>query len=137
MKNKLDFRAVILGSTADLLSSTLFAFLFSSLASIELSSHGLSDNQMQDHLLNWTKSPEGFGYMLFFGLCFTFFGGHIAMKVSKHKSLYNALFVGVVSIITSIFTGDNGTLVQSSMVFLLPIPAALLGGYNYLRKWNF
>jgi hypothetical protein len=127
----------MIGSIVDLLSSTLFAFLFFNLAGVELISRGLTEVQMQDHLSNWTKSPEGFGYMLFFGLCFTFFGGHIALKVSKQKSLYNALFVGVVSIITSIFTGDNGTLVQSCMVFLLPIPAALLGGYNYLRKWSF
>jgi hypothetical protein len=137
MKNKLDFRAIMIGSIVDLLSSTLFAFLFFNLAGIDLISRGLTELQMQDHIAHWIKSSEGFGYMLFFGLCFTFFGGHIAMKVSKRKSLYNALFVGVVSIISSAFTGDNGTIVQTCIVYLLPIPAALLGGYNYLRRWTF
>lgn len=59
------------------------------------------------------------------------------MRVSKQKSLYNALLVGVVAIITSAGIGSNGTLVQSSIVFLLLIPASLLGGYNYLRRWCF
>jgi len=137
MKNKLDFRAVVWGCMADWLSTLLFSFIFYTLASIELSSHGLSKLQMQDHFSNWAKTPAGFGFMLFFGLCCTFFGGHISMRVSRHKSLYNALMVGVVSIITSSVIGSTGTPMQSIIVYLLIIPTALLGGYNYLKKWSF
>lgn len=137
MKNKLDFRAIIWGCMADWLSTTLFSFIFFILASIELSSHSLTSLQMQEHFANWAKSPEGFAFMLFFGLCCTFFGGHISMRVARQKSLYNALMVGVVSIITSAVVGSNGTLIQSIIVYLLLVPAALLGGYNYLRKWSF
>lgn len=137
MKNKLDYRAIIIGCMTDFLSTTLFSFLFNSLAGFELTSRGLTATQMSNHLSDWAKSPEGFGYMLFFGLCFTSFGGHVAMRASKHKSLYNALLVGVVAIITSAVTGSNGSPTQTVTVFILLIPAALLGGYNYLRKWTF
>jgi hypothetical protein len=137
MKKLLDFKAIIIGCVADWAGTTLFWILFSSIINARLTLRGLSTEQIETHFANWSRSPDGFGYLLFFGLSFTFFGGYLAVRYSKCKSLFNSLIVGIVAIITSFTASTSGPLPQTIINLLLPIPVALLGGYHYLQKWAF
>lgn len=137
MKKIFDFRAILIGCLADWLGTTAFWMLFSAAASVQLTSRGLPANEISKHFLNWTQSPEGFIFTLFFGLSFTFFGGYIAVKTAKHKSLFNSLVVGAVAMISGFFAGSSSPHLQMIISLLCLPPAALLGGYYYLKKWIF
>lgn len=137
MKNILDFRAIIVGCLADLLGTAGFSMVFFTIASIQLTARGLSSSEISNHFLSWSQSPEGFLYTLFFGLIFTFFGGYLAIKTAKRKSLFNSIFVGVAAIIPVFFSAGSAPVSQTVFSMILFIPAALLGGYYYLKEWVF
>lgn len=111
--------------------------IFFTIASIQLTARGLSTNEISNHFLSWSQSSEGFLYTLFFGLSFTFFGGYLAIKTSKRKSLFNSMFVGIAAIIAGLFATGNTPVSQTVISMILVIPAALFGGYYYLKEWAF
>lgn len=137
MKKVLDFRAIIVGCLADWLGTAGFSMVFFTIASIQLTARGLGTSEISNHFLSWSQSSEGFLYTLFFGLSFTFFGGYLAIKTAKRKSLFNSMFVGIAAIIAGLFPTVNAPVSQTVISMILVIPAALLGGYYYLKEWVF
>ncbi len=77
---------------------------------------------------------------LFIGLLATAFGGYVAMLTPK-KALVNALLVGVLTLALNLglwFGTDIGYGIEFPLMLiaaaLLTVPAALLGGWLYLRQ---
>jgi hypothetical protein len=120
-----------------LVGNSRFLGHFFSTANIQLTARGLSTAEISEHFVAWSQSPEGFLYTLFFGLSFTFYGGYLSIKTAKRKSLLNSIAVGIAAIISGLFAAGSTPFIQTVISMVLVIPAALLGGYYYLKEWTF
>jgi hypothetical protein len=128
--------AILIGCIVDIAGSFLFSIIFRYLATAKAASRGIDPEHTQILLEQWIVSRPGMGFMLFLGLGFTALGGYVATRISKTKNLVNATFVGSVSILLGLFFISSTPKLAMFVSLILSIPAAMLGGYCRLRKWD-
>lgn len=130
---KTDIKAIALGFIIDWVVSLLFGIFY----------YGL----LYKYYFSLHYSPETIeqvivdGYLhkritLLFGLSFTGFGAFMAMKFSSHKHIYNAVAVGIVSLLVGFSQISDEPLWYRASAILAIIPVAYFGGKIYLKYYN-
>lgn len=135
MKN-ISIKAIAAGCLADVLATFLFSFVFSTLVAFAASARGMGPAESQQILLGWANTPSGMFFMLLFGLLCTALGGYVAARVSKIDSLLNPAIVGGLGTALGLLFMTSQPKVVGIVSLFAMIPAAMLGGYVWKKKWK-
>jgi hypothetical protein len=132
---KLSIKAVLIGCIVDWAGT--FAFTLASGVSLGIMAavKGLSQQEIQSALIEWSGSVPGMALSLLYGSGFTFLGGYVAARMSKSGNLLNSALVGAVGILLGLFFIADAPQAILLISILVSIPVAALGGFCHARKW--
>jgi hypothetical protein len=132
---RINVKAILIGCLVDWLGT--FAFTIASGVSLGITAavKGLSQQEIQLALIEWSKSIPGMALSLLYGSGFTFLGGYVAARISKTGNLLNAGLVGAIGILFGLFFISEAPEAILLLSLLLSIPVATLGGFCHRRKW--
>jgi len=134
---KIKIKAIVIGCLVDWLSSFAFSMLISLLLGAKAASAGMPDDQVQEFIAGYFKTQQGFIISIIFGFSFTALGGYAAERIAKTGTLINSAFVGSVSIMIGLIYITSAPIIMTVLSLVFSIPAAVLGGFFYTRKFKF
>ena len=133
---KINFTAIALGCLADWAGTAAFSLIFAMFAVSVETSHGMRTEQAVDFLRQWSQTPAGALFSMLFGLCFTGLGGYVAARISKQETLINSASIGGIAVLGGLPLLSNVPAAGVIISMALSIPAAVLGGFFYTRKFT-
>jgi hypothetical protein len=132
---KISLKGVLIGCLVDWVGT--FAFVLASGISLGIMAmlRGLSQQETQSVLIEWSRSTPGMALSLLSGFGFTLLGGYVAARISKTGHLLNSALVGGVGILLGLFFTSETPETVLLLSMLLSIPVSTLGGFCYIKKW--
>ena len=134
---KISFKAIALGCLADWAGTAAFSLIFGMFAVGVETAHGMRTEQAVDFLQQWSQTRAGALFSMLFGLGFTGLGGYVAARISQQKTLINSVSIGCIAILGGLPLLSNAPAAGVIISMALSIPAAILGGFYYTKKFRF
>jgi len=123
---KLNFKAVFIGTIADVAGSVVFGAIMGMLIA---SVYAASNGNMEGFEEYYNSSTLIMVLSLLIGLIFVSIGSYLAGKIAKEHEIINALGVGVLGIILGMVLSIDGTPQWYSISsYILILPFAYAGG---------
>jgi hypothetical protein len=134
---KINIRAVALGCLADWAGTAAFGLVFGMIAVSIETSRNMRVEQAVDFLQQWFMTPSGTMFSMLFGLGFTCLGGYVATKTARQETLWNSVFVGGIAVLAGLPFVPDAPVSRLILSLALSLPAAVIGGFLYDRKFRF
>lgn len=131
-------RAVITGLFFDWGGTSLYSLVLSFLAPVVLVLNGVDPQETVTAFEQIYGDPLFIGVVFLpIGFVFTVLGGYVAAWISRSTNLINAALVGSTGIVLSLFFASDNPLWLNYAGIIGAVPAAMIGGYLYVRAWRF